>query len=188
MRRGGLYSYIFFIILLLCGGIALLMTSDESFQIRIPTLPLLSPTQIPQPLTPDEIATVAAVIDGDTVTLLDKRKVRYIGIDTPETRHPIKGVECFGKEASTKNKSLVLGKTIRMKKDMSDVDRYGRLLRYVWIDATESGKMLFVNEYLVSEGFASVSTFPPDVAYADLFKSAAQTARLNKKGLWSACK
>ncbi|MFZ2026084.1 MAG: thermonuclease family protein [Microgenomates group bacterium] len=191
MRRVGLFFYIFFVVILLGVGIGMLTKSKESFQISLPSfITVLSTTKIPYPvpLTSDEIATVGGVIDGDTITLLDKRKVRYIGIDTPETRHPIKGVECFGKEASAKNKSLILGKTIRMKKDVSDVDRYGRLLRYVWIDATESAKMLFVNEYLVREGYASASTFPPDVAYALLFKKSAEDARSNKKGLWGLCK
>lgn len=188
MRRTALFFYIFFVVLLLCIGIGIVWTSEESFQIRIPSF-LQSTTPSPYvPMAPEEVATVAGVIDGDTITLTDKRKVRYIGIDTPETRHPIKGVECFGKEASLKNKNLVLGKTIRMKKDVSDVDKYGRLLRYVWIDATDSAKMLFVNEYLVSEGYASASTFPPDIAYAELFKVASQKARIDKKGLWSSCR
>lgn len=185
MQRVGLFSYIVLVVVLLCVGIGIVVTSKEEFRISLP--PVLSPPQPPRELTTDEIATVSGVIDGDTITLLDKRKVRYIGIDTPETRHPIKGVECFGKEASAKNKSLVQGKTIRMRRDVSDVDKYGRLLRYVWIDATESARMIFVNEYLVREGFASASTFPPDVAYATLFKKSADDARTNKKGLWGMC-
>lgn len=192
MRWVALFSYVFFVVLLLSIGVGIVVTSKETPRISFPSfLTVLSPTQIPQhpvPLTTDEIATVSGVIDGDTITLHDKRKVRYIGIDTPETRHPIKGVECFGKEASAKNKSLVLGKTVRMKKDVSDVDKYGRLLRYVWIDATESAKTVFVNDYLVREGFASVSTFPPDVAYAPLFRKSANDARTNKKGLWGMCR
>lgn len=191
MRRVGLISYILFVVILLGIGIGILATSKEPLRISLPSLTAVqSPTPEPQvpPLASDEIATVAGVIDGDTITLLDKRKVRYIGIDTPETRHPIKGVECFGKEASAKNKELVAGKTIRMRKDLSDVDRYGRLLRYVWIDATDSAHMIFVNEYLVSGGYASASTFPPDVAYATLFKKRAEEARSSKKGLWSMCK
>lgn len=191
MRRVGLMLYVFFVVILLAIGIGIVTTSRQPLQISLPSLmTVLSPTRIPQvpPLAPDEIATVSGVIDGDTITLLDKRKVRYIGIDTPETKHPIKGVECFGYEASAKNKDLVMGKTIRMKKDVSDVDRYGRLLRYVWIDATESARMIFVNEYLVAEGYASASTFPPDVAYSSLFKKRAEEARSSKKGLWDTCK
>ena len=79
-------------------------------------------------------ATVVRVIDGDTIEVeIDgtSYRVRYIGIDTPETVHPQKPVECFGKEASEKNRELVEGKRVRLEKDVSDTDKYGRLLRYV---------------------------------------------------------
>jgi micrococcal nuclease len=131
---------------------------------------------------PYEIATVAAVIDGDTVTLTDKRKLRYIGIDTPETKHPTKGIQCFGIAASQENKRLVEGKTIKMQKDVSETDRYGRLLRYVWVDE------LFVNDYLARNGFALQATFPPDVRYTTQFREAADEARQKKRGLWNMCK
>lgn len=129
-----------------------------------------------------EIATVSAVIDGDTIELTDKRRVRYIGIDTPETKHPNKGVECFGKEAAQKNKELVEGKTITMQKDISETDKYKRLLRYVWVED------VFINDVLVREGFAVQSTFPPDVAHAKKFEEAAQEARTKDRGLWKSCK
>jgi len=90
-------------------------------------------------------------------------------------------VECFGKEASDKNKQLVEGKRVRLEKDISDVDRYGRLLRYVWIGE------VFVNDFLVRQGYASVSTYPPDVKYADQFLQAQQEARENNRGLWVTC-
>jgi len=128
-----------------------------------------------------ETAKVARVIDGDTIELADKQRVRYIGMDTPETVDPRKPVECFGKEASAENKRLVEGKTVRLEKDVSETDRYGRLLRYVYVDE------LFVNDSLVRQGFAHVSTFPPDVKYTDLFVQAEREARANNRGLWSAC-
>jgi micrococcal nuclease len=141
------------------------------------------PTSIP-PIASDsaELAVVKRVVDGDTIELSDGRKVRYIGVDTPELHHPTKGVQCFGKEAMEKNKELVEGKTIKMVKDVSETDRYKRLLRYVWVDTT------FVNEFLAKEGFARQATFPPDVRYVELFKSAAEQARLQNKGLWNTCK
>jgi len=125
---------------------------------------------------------VKRVVDGDTVELQDGRKVRYIGINTPETVHPNKKVECFGKEASSFNKKLVEGKVVELEKDVSEVDRYGRLLRYVYVNG------LFVNEYLVREGYANVSTFPPDVKYKDLFLEAEREARDGSKGFWSKCR
>ena len=135
-----------------------------------------------------EIAVVQRVVDGDTIELSDGRKVRYIGVDTPELHHPTKSVQCFGKEAMEKNKELVEGKTIKMMKDVSETDRYKRLLRYIWVPSTSSGQDLFVNEYLAREGFAHQSTFPPDVKYVELFRKAAEEARVSNKGLWSLCK
>jgi len=124
---------------------------------------------------------VKRVVDGDTIELQDGRKVRYIGVNTPETVHPNKKVECFGKEASNVNKKLVEKKEVELEKDVSEVDRYGRMLRYVYVNG------LFVNEYLVKEGYANVSTFPPDVKYKDLFLEAEREAREGSRGLWSKC-
>jgi len=125
-----------------------------------------------------EKAKVAKVIDGDTIKLESGQVVRYIGIDTPETVHPSKPVQCYGKEASNKNRELVEGKEIEIEKDVSETDKYGRLLRYVWVGD------IFVNEYLVREGFAQSSTYPPDVKYQDRFREAERQAREEGKGLW----
>ncbi len=120
---------------------------------------------------------VARVIDGDTVELSDGRKVRYIGIDAPESTKKT----CFGEESTNKNKELVEGKKARLEKDVSDTDRYGRLLRYVYVED------IFVNEYLVREGYARSSTYPPDVKFQNQFKEAEKEARENSKGLWNSC-
>lgn len=128
-----------------------------------------------------ETGVVTEVIDGDTVRLANGKTVRYIGVDTPETHHPRVKQECFGKEASSFNESLVMGKTVSLEKDVSDTDRYGRLLRYVWLD----GKM--VNEMLVREGYAEASAFPPDVKHQELLKLSEREARENNRGLWSSC-
>ncbi len=121
---------------------------------------------------------VIKVIDGDTIKIEGDKVVRYIGIDTPETFHPSKPVQCYGKEASDKNKELVEGKEVKLEKDVSETDKYSRLLRYVWL-----GDML-VNEYLVREGYAQSSSYPPDVKYQDRFIEAQRLAREEKKGLW----
>lgn len=121
---------------------------------------------------------VSRVIDGDTIELESGQKLRYIGIDTPETVHPTKEDGCFGKEASDFNKQLVEGKEVRLEKDVSETDRYGRLLRYVYLDD------VFVNEYLVKEGYAVSSSYPPDVKYQEKFNEAERFARENNKGLW----
>lgn len=128
-------------------------------------------------------AIVKRVIDADTVELESGQKVRYIGIDSPETKHPTKSVECFGQEASLKNKELVEGKQVILQKDVSEVDRYGRLLRYVYVNS-ENEEKIFVNEFMVKEGYAKVSTFPPDIKYQDVFLEAESLARQENKGLW----
>jgi len=129
-----------------------------------------------------ETGQVVNVVDGDTIDVIvngTEHRVRYIGIDTPETVHPTRGEEPYGREASARNRELVLGKTVRLEKDVSETDQYGRLLRYVWLDDDT-----MVNEVLVAEGYAQVSTYPPDVKYADDFLELQRTARAQGLGLW----
>jgi micrococcal nuclease len=123
---------------------------------------------------------VARVVDGDTIELDNGEKVRYIGVNAPESVKPRSPVECFGREASAKNKELVEGKSVRLEKDVSDRDRYGRLLRFVYL---EDGT--FVNDELVRQGYAYADTFPPDVSKADQFREAQREARENRRGLWA---
>lgn len=124
---------------------------------------------------------VTRVIDGDTIEIEGGQKVRYIGIDTPETSDPRTAVQCYGKEATAKNKELVQGKKVRLEKDVSETDRYGRLLRYVFV-----GEKL-INEVLVKEGYAFSSPYPPDIKYQDIFDKAEKFAREADKGLWVSC-
>jgi len=133
------------------------------------------------PPTDESIVLVTRVIGGDTIEISSGAKVRYIGIDTRETAHPSKPLECFGKEAREKNRQLVEGKLVRLEKDISETDRYGRLLRYVWVED------IFVNEHLVRQGYAYAYTYPPDVKYAELFAQAQREARENNRGLWAVC-
>jgi micrococcal nuclease len=162
-------------------------TSKVTFQ---PTLAFTSITPISKQ---KEFAHVVKVVDGDTIDVVVTgssvvQKVRYIGIDTPETVSPKKPIQCFGREASNKNKELVSDKDIYMIKDVSETDRYGRLLRYVYIpNGNTTNSAVFVNDYLVKEGYAHAATFPPDVAYQELFKKSEEIARQQNKGLWSAC-
>ncbi len=132
---------------------------------------------------------VSRVYDGDTIEVnfgTIKKTVRYIGVDTPETVDPHRPDGCFGKEASDRNKALVSHQKVTLEKDISDTDKFGRLLRYVYL-LQENGNKLFVNEFLVREGYAKVSTFPPDVKNADLFLEAERQAQQLKKGLWASC-
>ena len=135
---------------------------------------------VPAWQTVGDTVLVTRVVDGDTVEIAGGEKVRYIGMTTPESVKPDWPVECFGKEASARNRELVEGKTVRLTKDVSERDRYGRLLRFV---SLEDGTL--VNEELVREGYARVSTFPPDVAKESVFRAAERDARAAKRGLWA---
>jgi micrococcal nuclease len=131
-----------------------------------------------------DLVNVVRVIDGDTIEVEINGKtesVRYIGIDTPETVDPRKPVQCFGVEASNKNKELVGGKMVRLEKDITDRDKYGRLLRYVWLGDT------LINQALTEQGFAKSYSYPPDIKYQDKFIEAERKAREDKIGLWTAC-
>jgi micrococcal nuclease len=132
---------------------------------------------------------VSRVVDGDTIEVtIDNKpvKVRLIGVNTPETVDPRRPVQCFGKEASAETKRLLNGKDVVMENDVSDTDSFGRLLRYVYIPL-QDGTNLFVNDYLVRQGFASLDTVPPDVRYSSRFAEAQKEARDNNRGLWAAC-
>ena len=118
---------------------------------------------------------VMRVIDGDTIKISGGSKVRYIGIDTPELD------ECYGKEATNKNRELVDGNIIQMEEDVSNTDKYGRLLRYVYVDD------LLVNGELVRLGYARVVTYYPDIKYHPLLNRLEREARDSLRGLWSAC-
>jgi micrococcal nuclease len=126
---------------------------------------------------------VVSVVDGDTIQVCcigwKREKVRYIGVNTPETKHPTRGVEYFGKEASEANRKLVDGKTVRLEFDVQQLDKYGRTLAYVYL---EDGT--FVNAWLVEHGYAMVMTFPPNVKHEALFLKLQREAREAKRGLW----
>lgn len=139
-----------------------------------------------QPLTTNFGSLVAKVIDGDTIEIEGGQRVRYLGMDTPETVDPRKPVQCFGKEAKNKNKELVEGKRVILEKDISETDKYGRLLRYVYLPL-ETGELLFVNDFLIREGYAKVLTIPPDVKFAEQFLEAQRQARERSLGLWKIC-
>jgi micrococcal nuclease len=145
----------------------------------------------PSPATPPPAASpvpaqsltarVTQVVDGDTieVELQGRReRVRYIGIDTPETKHPNRGVEPYGPEATEANRRLVQGQMVRLEFDVQPRDQYGRLLAYVYVGE------LMVNAELVRQGYALLSTYPPNVKHEALFVRLQREAREAKRGLW----
>jgi len=128
------------------------------------------------------IVKVIRVVDGDTIDVRFSNgatsRVRFIGVNTPETVHPQKAVEKYGKEASNYTKKRLTNKTVTLEFDVGVKDKYGRFLAYVWI-----GKELY-NETLVKDGYARVMTIQPNVKYQQRFLEAERKARLQKKGLW----
>ena len=126
---------------------------------------------------------VSRVIDGDTIELAGGEYLRYIGIDTPEEVDPRKPVQCFAAEAAERNKELVEDKDVVFYKDISERDRYGRLLGFVYLpDGT------FVNKMLVNEGYAFSYPYAPDISMAREFRSAEESAHKLLLGLWAGCK
>lgn len=136
-------------------------------------------------------ATVTRVVDGDTVYVkLDngtEEKVRMIGVDTPEStiQH-----EPYGKEASNFTKEQLEGKEVYLEKDVSETDKYGRLLRYIWLEppekiSEEKIRVKMFNAILLLNGYAQVATYPPDVKYVDYFTKFQKEAREANIGLWA---
>lgn len=138
-------------------------------------------------LDSDGLAIVEYVIDGDTVELLlgnQPERVRLIGIDTPETVSRSTPVQCFGSEASAALLGLLPpGTQVRIARDEEARDRYGRLLLYVYRVSDD----LFVNEWLVAEGFADAVSYPPNDTFAKSFASLRDQAQHDRRGLWGAC-
>ena len=133
-----------------------------------------SPTPVPERGNP---LRALHVIDGDTIVLTDGRRVRYIGIDTPELSDPRLALEA---EAATEaNRRLVAGHDLRLELDSQEEDRYGRMLAYVWVGD------VFVNEELLRQGLARLLTIPPNLRYVERFRDVARTGEANREDVWS---
>ena len=124
---------------------------------------------------------VIRVIDGDTVELKNGERLRYNDIDTPETVHPSKPIECYGVEARKKNKELVEGETILVELGNPEKDRYGRLLGYVYIDD------LFVNAELVRGGYAEVNSYGNPGSKLSNLLDIEKNAKKRMEGIWGTC-
>jgi micrococcal nuclease len=131
-------------------------------------------------------ARVVRVVDGDTVVVSTgghQERVRYIGVDTPESVKPGTPVQCFAEAASAENRRLVEGQEVRLVQDLEAHDRYGRTLAYVY----RKSDGLFVNAELVRRGYGKPLTIPPNVAHAAELRRLASAARRAGRGLWSRC-
>ena len=118
---------------------------------------------------------VVRVIDGDTIRVSGGWRVRYIGIDTPEVGSDL---QYYGPEAADFNGKLVGEQNVTLVKDVSDKDRFGRLLRFVYADG------ILVNAELVREGYARAVAYPPDTRYAECFVALEREAQDAGRGLW----
>lgn len=126
---------------------------------------------------------VERVVDGDTLVVTGDERVRLIGIDTPESVHPSKPVECFGPEAAGHLTELVpAGTTVRLVHDVERHDRYERTLAYVW-----RADGLDVNRAMVEDGYAMAYTVPPNVDRQQDLLDAQRKAREDERGLWGGC-
>ena len=125
---------------------------------------------------PPDTAMVIKIVDGNTIIIEGGYEVRYIGIDTREN-HP--EAEITRVRALKLNRDLVEGKVVRLEKDVSDKDKYGRLLRYVYVDD------LFVNAELVRRGLAWAKAYPPDTKYQDYLTQLENEAREAGRGMWA---
>lgn len=121
---------------------------------------------------PSGTVRVVEVIDGDTIVVEGGYHVRYIGIDSPEVD------EFYYVEAKQMNMELLDGKEVRLEKDITDKDKYGRLLRYVYVGD------VFVNAEMVRQGCAWAMVYPPDTKYLVYFEAMEKEARQLKQGFW----
>ena len=137
---------------------------------------LLSLVLISGCVSPPQTALVTEVIDGDTIVIEGDFHVRYIGIDTPEVHHQL---EAYGMESLQANRELVEGKEVRLERDVSETDKYGRLLRYVYVND------IFVNAELVRQGLAYAQGYPPDTKYQDYLEELETDAREAGRGIWT---
>lgn len=177
-------------------ALAELLGLDVQFDAATNTAHLRSgpPSDSAAPVAQSTRAQVTRVIDGDTVQVawlsglaLPSDRVRLIGVDTPESTTT---VEPFGKEASQYTTGQLLGRTVWLTKDVSDTDRYGRALRFVWtaeppLEPTEADvRQSMFNADLLWAGFAQLLTYPPDVRCAAAFQGLERAAREAGRGLW----
>ena len=151
------------------------------------TLASCTATRIPTDAGGRIIGTVTYVSDGDTLSVTvgkHTETIRLIGVDTPETVHPTKPVQCWGPEASAHTRNILpVGTKVFLARDVEARDKYGRFLAYVY----RASDNLFINQELVANGWARPYPFEPNTSLAVDFAAAATQAQHNQLGLWTHC-
>ncbi len=152
------------------------------FIVSLPSWSEMVMTETAEEKTTGEYFLVTAVIDGDTIEVIDevgkRERVRYIGIDTPEFGNERDVVECLAQEAMLYNQSLVAGQQVALVSDVEDRDKYGRWLRYVSVSGSDVGASL------LRAGYATTLTIPPNVARSSYYKEVEAAAYAEAVGLW----
>ena len=132
-----------------------------------------------------DVAVVTRVLDGDTIAIRTRAgttdTVRLLGVDTPETQHPDRGVECFGPEAAAHTVQRLSGASVRLEGDVEARDRYDRRLAYVYLDGAR------FNDELLRLGYARLLVLDPNRLHARALLRAELEARSAGRGLWSEC-
>ncbi len=150
-------------------------------------MPTSSSTVKFAPTGPTQPVTVIRVTDGDTIVVgIDgvQARVRYIGIDTLEPDDPDPLGRALADAATAANRGFVEGRTVLLERDVSETDRFDRLLRNVWVER-DDGALVLVGLELVRQGLAQLDTFPPDVKYVDLIRESQAAARRAEVGMWA---
>lgn len=187
MKQKQLPAWLFIVLFAAIASMSVMVSSNtKTMQWTQPLAAALNQLSVNgQKQAPEGFYQVVRVVDGDTldVRMNGKReRVRLIGINTPETVDPRKSVQCFGKEASAKAKQLMEKKYVRLERDRSqtDKDKYGRLLRYVYLEDNT-----LINRQLIVDGYAYEYTYEKSYAFMTEFKNAQQQAQAEKRGLWA---
>jgi micrococcal nuclease len=139
------------------------------------------PETVSTPTVIRESVVITHVLDGDTIETAGGKRVRLIGIDTPELNTDIDSSQCFASESAKITQQLLENQTVELEKDNEDIDKYGRLLRYVYSDG------VFINEFLLRQGYGRTMSIPPNIKYAKEFEAAEKEAREDRRGLWKNC-
>lgn len=182
-RHAAVVVAIAVLVLVGAGGCALINGDVPGWLTRSTSGPETSPVAMPAGAEGPFV--VQRVVDGDTVMIVrpsGRVKVRVIGIDTPESVDPRQPVQCFGREATARAKTLLEGTSVFLQNDPSQdrVDRYGRELDYVWL---QDGRLF--NLVMIEEGFAHEYTYDVPYAFQPQFRAAQETAEDRRVGLWA---